>query len=244
MSSALIENSRDCGLWCEALDAKGKGGTEFGKAEWDALLGDCMAVTDQPAAYFAEELMDAYSDAKIILTVRDTPEAWHASVSNTILALVRLCSPRHLRHPGRNPWNHLQAFFAPKMPGPRMQEFFDKMVEALDGDRLADEREGIEVYLAHNERVRRLAEAKGLEFLEFNVKQGWGPLCEFLGKEVPKADDGAVLPFPKVNDSAEYKEKVSMLRWLVPLGYAINVFGVPAIAVVGWWIYAQIRSVK
>ena len=33
--------------------------------------------------------------------------------------------------------------------------------------------------------------------LVFNVKQGWAPLCEFLGKEVPDE------PFPFVNETED-----------------------------------------
>lgn len=36
-----------------------------------------QAVLDVPAAYFAEELIEAYPDAKVILTVRET-ESWFA----------------------------------------------------------------------------------------------------------------------------------------------------------------------
>ena len=32
------------------------------------------------------------------------------------------------------------------------------------------------------------------QLLEFNVKQGWEPLCKFLGKPVPNK------PFPRFND--------------------------------------------
>lgn len=34
------------------------------------------AVCDMPAAYFAEELVQAYPDAKVILTIRDV-DKWH-----------------------------------------------------------------------------------------------------------------------------------------------------------------------
>ena len=35
-------------------------------------------------------------------------------------------------------------------------------------------------YCRHNAAVRNLVPEDQL--LEFNAKQGWGPLCEFLGK--------------------------------------------------------------
>ena len=53
--------------------------------------------------------------------------------------------------------------------------------------------------------------------LVFNVKQGWEPLCTFLGKEVPAE------PFPNVNESAEL-ERASKV--MVALSYA----WIPAVA--------------
>ena len=42
------------------------------------------------------------------------------------------------------------------------------------------------------------------EYLEFNVKEGWEPLCKFLGKEVPKDAEGKPKPFPQANDRATF----------------------------------------
>eukprot|EP00415_Alexandrium_ostenfeldii_P004324 UN4324 len=46
----------------------------------------------------------------------------------------------------------------------------------------------IDGYIRHNEEVRRAVPPERL--LEFNVKQGWDPLCRFLGLPVPEE------PFP------------------------------------------------
>ena len=46
-------------------------------------------------------------------------------------------------------------------------------------------------YTRHNAAVRSLVPADQL--LEYNVKQGWGPLCRFLG--LPEPDE----PFPHEN---------------------------------------------
>lgn len=56
--------------------------------------------------------------------------------------------------------------------------------------------QGKQAYLDHNEEVRRLVPAERL--LEYDVKDGWGPLCEFLGEQVPDE------PFPHRNDSVGY----------------------------------------
>jgi hypothetical protein len=73
----LIQNPDDAKLWKQAFAAKYHGqGRPFNSDDWDALLGHCQAVCDIPAMHFAEELMDAYPDAKVILTHRDL-DAWH-----------------------------------------------------------------------------------------------------------------------------------------------------------------------
>jgi hypothetical protein len=84
------------------------------------------------------------------------------------------------------------------------------------------------VYREHNERVRAVIPRDKL--LVINVKQGWKPLCEFLGVEVPD------VPFPRANVNSEdirhfinssnfgkkvFKEVVLMLTFLVVFAAAI-----------------------
>ncbi len=42
MMSASMENPPDCLMWHDALLAKYDGVGEFGRKEWDQLLGDCQ----------------------------------------------------------------------------------------------------------------------------------------------------------------------------------------------------------
>jgi hypothetical protein len=76
MRAASTETPRDCELWMQAIKAKWDGEGKFDKQDWDQLLGHCQAVCDLPAAAFAPELIAAYPNAKVILTMRD-PESWH-----------------------------------------------------------------------------------------------------------------------------------------------------------------------
>lgn len=48
--------------------------------------------------------------------------------------------------------------------------------------------------------IRRLVPEERL--LEWNVEDGWKPLCEFLGKEVPET------PFPRTNDKDGFAKRV------------------------------------
>ncbi|KAK5308923.1 hypothetical protein LTR93_012316, partial [Exophiala xenobiotica] len=83
MTSILTQNPRDADLWKRAYDAVYGGKGKWGKKEWDALLGHCMAVTDVPCIDFTYELVEAYPDAKIILTTRDI-DKWEESYSDTV----------------------------------------------------------------------------------------------------------------------------------------------------------------
>lgn len=57
---------------------------------------------------------------------------------------------------------------------------------------------GHEQFREHNKLVRSLAPKD--RFLEWDVKEGWGPLCAFLEKDIP------AVPFPRADDWAEYKK--------------------------------------
>ena len=58
------------------------------------------------------------------------------------------------------------------------------------------------VYREHYRKVRELAKGR---ILEFSLKDGWEPLCKFLGRPVPN------VAFPRVNDSAAMEEKIKVV---------------------------------
>ena len=81
----LYSNIRDCDMWIEALDAKFQGkGKPFQRADWDQLLGSYSAVADVPAVAFAEDLIEAYPEAKVVLVERDV-ENWYKSFDDALI---------------------------------------------------------------------------------------------------------------------------------------------------------------
>ena len=64
------------------------------------------------------------------------------------------------------------------------------------------------------------------KLLVFNVKEGWTPLCKFLGKEVPK------VPFPHVNDSIQVHSWIRNARIALWTLYALGAIIVVLLAVV------------
>lgn len=58
---------------------------------------------------------------------------------------------------------------------------------------------GLEYFRQHNNLVRELGKTR--TFLEYDIKTGWDPLCEFLAVPVPES------PIPHHDDWAKYKWK-------------------------------------
>ena len=70
---------------------------------------------------------------------------------------------------------------------------------ALQG-RFADREATLAIFRDHVAAVRSTVPADRL--LVFEVSEGWGPLCAFLGVPVPDE------PFPHVNDTADFNRRL------------------------------------
>jgi hypothetical protein len=53
------------------------------------------------------------------------------------------------------------------------------------------------------ESVRTSCKEQGRELLEYSVKEGWGPLCEFLDRDVPPEG----VEFPRSDEMGQYRWK-------------------------------------
>ena len=81
--------------------------------------------------------------------------------------------------------------------------------------RFLDRPHAVAVFNRHNEEVRRVVPADRL--LVFEVKQGWEPLCAFLGVPVPPGK-----PFPNLNDAAQFRGRIRRIARSIRIaGYTI-----------------------
>jgi hypothetical protein len=168
--------------------------------DWDGLLGAYEATVDWPACAFYAELMERYPDAKVLLSVRD-PERWYQSMRSTIYELGRISSGSSLSRLSFALF-FLLAFGAFKNGQCSMTE--EIVWRGTFDGRFEDKHHAIEVFNAHNEEVRRRVPKDRL--LVYEVKEGWDPLCEFLGVQEPDK------PFPHLNDAAEMRRRILVLR--------------------------------
>ncbi len=181
----VIKSPEQGKLW----SAIGKGATP----DWDRVFAGFESTVDFPACIFWRELAEKYPDAKVVLSVRSA-DSWYKSASETIFAVGKVV-------PG---WL--------KVLVPHMGRVFG-MHENLIRDRTFggnqdDPVNAKAVFERHNAEVKAAFPADRL--LVFEAKQGWEPLCAFLGVPVPAT------PYPNVNDTAEFKARIralSALRW-------------------------------
>jgi len=189
--------------------------------DWDEVLGSYEATVDWPGCAFYGELMEKYPDAKVLLSVRD-PEQWYESTRNTVYKLTKLIS--------RSPFSRISLALLSLLKFGMFTIRPLQLVEEIAGQgtfegRFEDKRYAIEVFNQHNEEVNRRVPKERL--LVYEVKEGWGPLCEFLGVEEPDE------PFPRLNDAAEVQRLTLVARLLsVAIPTTLALVGIAALVLI------------
>ena len=134
--------------------------TSTGKtSDWHGFYSNYAATVDSPSAYFWRELMEAYPDAIVILTVRDA-QSWWESASKTIFQAVTMS---HLSEEHKTMLKALPSPFRGKERNDR---------EAM-----------IQSYEQHNIAVKAAVPAQRL--LIWDAKEGWEPICRILNLPIP-----------------------------------------------------------
>lgn len=146
--------------------------------DWEALFAGYRSAVDWPSCNFWEQQMAAFPDAKVILTVRDS-QRWYESIMQTIYAVSR--APLEQDTPERRAHRAM---------------VLEVVWHGLFDDRMDDREHVVAVYEAHNRRVRDTVPAG--RFLQLDPREGWPPLCAFLGCDVPDE------PFPHVNSTSDF----------------------------------------
>jgi Sulfotransferase domain len=147
-----------------------------GRPDWAENYKGYASAVDWPTATFFRELHLAYPQAKFILTVRST-QSWAESFSETI---YKALAGRAHAPDEKQPWLTMCAGVIAKAG----------IVEGMDVAAL------MAAFDAHVAAVKSTIPPDQL--LVFEVKDGWGPLCAFLGMPIPDTD------FPRTNDRAEF----------------------------------------
>eukprot|EP00899_Mesostigma_viride_P009553 jgi/Mesvir1/1859/Mv16417-RA.1 len=172
----------------DAIDRKGKTEYDFDKI-FSAPDGRVpfRSSVDWPGTSYYKQMLKKYPNAKFILTVRDSADVWVSSFSETIGRIrghyhwpLSLLDPPFLRMVHAIIWDK--------------KDMFDRKFHEEPGPAFAKQ-----LYLNRIKEV--IATVPPNQLLIYNLKQGWKPLCDFLGVPVPDE------PLPSINDRGEFHER-------------------------------------
>ncbi|KAK2612764.1 hypothetical protein QQS21_001215 [Conoideocrella luteorostrata] len=203
---SVVENTTDDGdLWIQAMEAKYAGkGKKWTREDWDKLLGDSQACVDVPAALFTLDLIEAYPEAKVVILNRD-PEKWYESVLESVYKNMQ---PPSL--PGMLRSMYCAALDEQHGAWVRFCMVLSKYGMPFDHGKEKDK--AIAWFNKQYQDVRDAVPAD--KRLEFSVKDGYRPLCEFLDVPVPMVKDAKTgemvdAPYPHVNDRTSFTTAVA-----------------------------------
>ena len=152
-----------------------------------SMYKDVDAVTDLPPAFWFQEIYEAFPDAKVILSLRDNEDLWAESWAKQN-EFVQTLGGFQNRVLFKWPFVIIQ-----RLRGKHTSfDIVYSMLYAAFGS--VNSKSSVlfkKKYREHNERVQAVIPKEKL--LIYNVKQGWKPLCEFLGCDVPEVE------FPREN---------------------------------------------
>ncbi len=173
-------------LWSEHAHAVAEGRPT--PIQWKRLLARYAACMDHPTCLYYRELMAEFPEAKVILNVRD-PERWFVSWQTLFEGLGAM---------------RLVGRFVPRVR--RAIDLVDRLIRDVQMKGRIERDSNIAEFLRHNGEV--IATVPADKLLVFDVKQGWGPLCAFLGVPVPNE------PFPHLNESKGSMQARLFQFWL------------------------------
>jgi len=161
-----------------------------------------QVVMGMPTYCFWEQLLDAYPNARVILTVRDEDEWWH-SVCRAKALMDRDLPGEPLRY--GSTMRGIERWLVPSY-----HKFCNVLrfswatslgAHALEGESTISEVAARSRYRQHNSHVRstllkRRTPAGQRQLLVYNVRDGWEPLCKFLKRETPASEYPQITEVP------------------------------------------------
>lgn len=164
----VLQNPAQLPFWQDAAAGR--------PVDWEKVFAGYGAMVDWPGCNYWRELAALWPQAKVIVSVRPE-EAWWKSFSATIGTLLGMRQ---------------------EVPVPHVRETLE-MAAATVGKCFDPPTDREAALAAFRKRVAEVKAALPAErVLVFEVAEGWGPLCRFLGVSVPATE------FPRTNSTDEF----------------------------------------
>jgi len=166
----IAKNTGHTKLWNDAIDGK--------SIDWNHLFKAYKSSVEWPGAFFYRELVQHFSKAKVILTLRE-PKSWYESASKTIFEGLEISA--HNPDPLKTERGSLNRRL---------------ILERTFKSRYHDKQFAINIYKKHIQQVLEIV--PGEKLLQFDVREGWEPLCNFLQQSIPQES------YPWLNERTEF----------------------------------------
>ena len=162
--------------------------------DWEDAFDGWESTIDWPACTFWREHHETWPDLPVLLNFRDK-EAWYKSCLNSIHDAKEMAMRGELKpaDPDTPP------------PNPDVMKMINGLIwgGTFEGRFAEDKEFAFRRFDEHYEAVRSTVPKDQL--LEFDAtKDGWEPLCRFLGEDIPDE------PFPHLNDTASFRQMFGM----------------------------------
>lgn len=181
----VFKRPSDMDVWRAAANGK--------LPDWHKLFDGFGATVDWPSSAFWFEIAEAFPDAVILFSHRDA-DGWWKSATRTIFEMFRR-DRKPADAPGDKP-----------AEGPPINPAFVPMVTDLFSKTFTpdflQEAPAKAAFERHTADVRKRAPKNRL--VEWQAKDGWGPLCAALGLPVPSE------PFPLTNTTEEFLARTNL----------------------------------
>ncbi|CAG9998321.1 unnamed protein product [Clonostachys byssicola] len=189
----LFEQAAEA-TWPDAPKARPR--ARFTRADWDQLWGKEFDIATDMSSPFADQLIEAYPEAKVVVVQRDFDKWWPSYKSEMLDTLFPLKQ-------------RIILFFVTNLLGLRAGPAMEKVHFGFFGAKNLDEIEANarKAYDAYYKRIRDMVPPE--RRLEYKMGDGWEPLCSFLGKPVPD------VPFPRLNDRQAHSQGTEERRVIV-----------------------------
>ncbi|HEY1688355.1 MAG TPA: sulfotransferase [Solirubrobacteraceae bacterium] len=148
------------------------------RIDWREAFVGWGSVLDWVGARYYPEILEAWPEAKVILSVRD-PEDWYESCNESLRATWDVAGPDGDAH----------------YP-PVLRAADSAIWQDIFGGRFDEREHAIEIFERHREQVIERVPAERL--LIYDIREGWQPLCELLGVALPET------PFPHLNGRSAF----------------------------------------
>ena len=195
----ILLNKKDAKIWHKSIFKHNQ------KFNWEEIYKGFGACLDFPSCNYYKELMEAYPDAKVILTIRDD-QSWIKSwnvLNNQVL-------------------KSLTFRFLARIPGTSFKlqkDIHNEMILGKNGafKGAITDKDRMKMFNEWNQSVIKYVPEDRL--LVYQVKEGWRPLCNFL--DVPMPSDS----FPYKNKTKNMGHMSRFINFMFVL-ILVLIFGI------------------